>query len=179
MKKTLLLSTLIISIKVLAPNYTIEVQNKRTETIQKARSNKFLYENCISHLKKNEGFVKQIYSCPANYPTIGYGHRLTKTDNFTFLSEIQADSLLRIDFNKRFKKTDENLSYNKRLAITCFIFNFGANRFKNSTLAKLIKSNKSIDNELIKWAYYRSNGKLIKSKNLLTARKFELKLYNL
>jgi len=178
MKKTILLSTLIISIKVLAPTYTIEMQNKRTETIQKVRSNQLLYENCISHIKKSEGFVNQMYLCPANYPTIGYGHRLTKTDNFTFLSEIQADSLLRLDFNKRFKKTNEKLSYNKRLAITCFIFNVGFYKYKKSKLYQLIKSNKYIDNELIKWSHYRSNGKLIKSKNLLTARKFELKLYN-
>ncbi len=179
MKKILLLSTLIISIKVLAPTYVIKVQNKRTETMQKVRSNQLLYENCISHIKKREGLVNQIYLCPANYPTIGYGHRLTKTDNFTFLSEIQADSLLRLDFDERLKKINKKLSYNKRLAITCFIFNVGFYKYKKSILHQLIKSNKSIDNELIKWSHYRSNGKIIKSKNLLTARKFELKLYNL
>ncbi len=140
------------------------------------------YELTIEYIKQHEGFAGgKPYICPGGYNTIGYGHLIKETESFTTLSKQQADSLLRSDFNKAIKLVEQytDLRGAKKLAIAHFVFTRGIGTFLKSPLNELVKNNKKIDDEIVKWCYYRNrNGKRIKSTHALNIRKWELKMYN-
>ncbi len=162
----------------LAP--TLPEKQKEDYKVQYLNKQKELFDLVIERLKKDEGFRSVKYQCPAAQPTIGYGHLIKKGEYFNKITEDQADSLLRVDFKKRLKYTDSTLAYNKRLAITKFIYNVGSGNYTRSALKKLVEQGKSIDDEIVKWCTYRNkSGIRAKSKALLRARKFELGLFNL
>jgi len=136
-----------------------------------------LYEAVILHIKQREGLKKTVYLCPAGQKTIGYGHAITKKDNLPdTITEKQADSILRIDFNQRMALISE-LEFPKRLAIASFIYNLGFSAYYKGTLRKYVNSGKDISCIISKYSYYRKNGKYIFSKHIWKTRKFELKIY--
>jgi lysozyme len=141
------------------------------------------YEKTIKAIKKHEGFAGgKPYVCPGGYCTIGYGHVIRDGENFTELTEKQADSLLRVDFNKALRSVDLSvkLSGPKKLAIAHFVFAKGIGTFNRSELRNLILKGESIDKEIVKWCYYTNrNGELIRSQHALNIRKWELRMYNL
>ena len=47
--------------------------------------------NAIEYVKANEGFVPRLYICPAGYPTIGYGTRVSSW-RFRELGTVPADT---------------------------------------------------------------------------------------
>ena len=172
MKKTTIIFIFIfLELQLFAPEITQKQYLKQFE-------NFFLYEKVINNLKKSEGLRLKVYICPAGYKTIGYGHKLLKNEHFNIITKKKAEILLKKDFNKRLKLINIK-SYNKKLAITHFIFNVGIGHYIRSNLFKKIKSNQNIDKEIIKWCYYTKNGVKIKSSNALKSRLFELKIYNL
>jgi len=136
-----------------------------------------MYEKVIQNLKQSEGLRLSPYLCPAGYLTIGYGHRIRKGEHFTKITRQEAEGLLKKDFNVRLASTEPHLPYNKRLAITHFIFNVGQSAYHRSTLKKLIHQNKPINSEIMKWVHYRRHGVIYISKNLKKAREFELNLF--
>ena len=140
------------------------------------------YEKTIAFIKQHEGFADgKIYVCAAGYKTIGYGHKLKSGENFTQITEEQADSLLRVDFNKALKALDRNikLSGPQRLAMAHFVYAKGIGSFNRSTIKKKILNNEPIDNEIVKWCYYTNKkGEKVKSNYLLKIRKWELAMYN-
>lgn len=139
------------------------------------------YELTIEYIKKHEGFAGgKPYICPGGYKTIGYGHVIKKNESFTQLSKIQADSLLRDDFNKALKLVEKTtkIGGTRKLAIAHFVFTRGIGTFLRSELKNLVDNNKKIDKEILKWCYYRSGtGKLVKSMHALNIRKWELDMY--
>jgi lysozyme len=141
------------------------------------------YEKTIQAIKKHEGFARgKPYICPGGYATIGYGHLLREGENITQLTEIQADSLLRIDFNKALIEVESsvNLKGTKKLAIAHFVFTRGIGAFNKSELREQILKDKNIDNEIVKWCYYTNKNKQrIKSQHALNIRKWELRMYKL
>lgn len=180
MKPLLLLFFLLISIQSFAPELTEKQQEAIKAYFSLKAKNTKLYNSVISSLKKNEGLVLTPYYCPSNHLTIGYGHLIKKNEQYNTITIIQADSLLKADFDKRLNLINDTLEYNKRLAIAHFVFNVGIGNYLRSNLYKKIKMNKNIDKEIVKWCYYtRKDGKKIKSNWLLQARKFELELFNL
>ncbi len=140
------------------------------------------YELAVEYIKQHEGFAGgKPYICPGGHNTIGYGHLIKKTESFTILSKKQADSLLRSDFNKAIKLVEQytDLKGAKKIAIAHFVFTRGIGTFLKSPLNELVKNNKKIDEEIVKWCYYRNkSGKRIKSTHALNIRKWELKMYN-
>lgn len=142
------------------------------------------YENVIDFIKSHEGFNNgRIYIDAAGIPTIGYGHVILPADTFRYqITEKQADSLLRADFEIAVKAIERNtnLKDNKKLAMSHFVFAKGIGNFNRSTLKKLIMAGKSIDNEIKKWCYYTTpKGRKVRSKYSLKIREWELKMYNM
>lgn len=96
-----------------------------------------LFEEAIDHMKDYEGFRSNVYYDTDGSRTIGYGHHLKESENFTQISEQFATKLLIRDLTKRIKYVEETteLSGNKSLALGMFAFNVG-----NSNLNKAIKN---------------------------------------
>ncbi len=140
------------------------------------------YEKTIKAIKKHEGFAPSPYICPGGYATVGYGHLIKDGENFPELTEKQADSLLRIDFNKAIMAVESSvkLKGTKKLAIAHFVFTRGIGTFNKSELREKILRGESIDEELVKWCYYITpSGQRIKSQHALNIRKWELRMYKL
>lgn len=140
------------------------------------------YEKTLLYIKDHEGFAKgKAYTCPGGHRTIGYGHIILKNEHFTEISKQQADSILRVDFNKALYALDANIKLkgSKRLAMAHFVFAKGIGSFNRSTLKKKILNNEPIDNEIKKWCYYtNSKGEKIKSQHAFNIRTWELNMYN-
>lgn len=139
------------------------------------------YEKTIQYIKEHEGFAGgKPYICPGGYKTIGYGHVILENENFTQLSRAQADSLLRVDFNKAMTAVERTIDINgsKKIAIAHFVFTRGIGTFIKSPLKKMIENGEDIDDEIVKWCYYTNvKGERVKSQHALNIRKWELKLY--
>ena len=140
-----------------------------------------LLDQCIAHMKKYEALGKTRYLDNDGSITIGYGHHILRGEHFAnIITEDEADKLLRADFDNYIgyakKYTDV---YSEQLALGMFLYNVGETKFKKSTLRKLIHSNKSIDDEIVKWCHFKHKGRRRVSKGLLERREFELLVYNL
>jgi|GEM_PF-2664389 lysozyme len=140
------------------------------------------YEKTLRFIKKNEGFAGgKAYICPGGYKTIGYGHVILEGETYEELTENQADSLLRVDFNKAIKRIDQivDLPGNRKLAIAHFVFTRGIGTFLKSNLKDRVLKGEPIEEELLKMCYYtNSSGERIKSQLALKIRKWEIDLYN-
>lgn len=159
------------------PNGGFDV-DKIIEEIKKEENKTEIYNLVLTEIKRAESLQLKVYSCPAGYPTIGYGHALLPGETFTEITEAQADSLLIVDFEKRLNYVPKEMAWNKRLAIAKFIFNLGIGYYNNSKLKKRIVAGKPIDDLIVKYCHYQKDGKYVKSNWLLQQRKFELKVYN-
>jgi len=140
------------------------------------------YEKTLQYIKDHEGFANgKAYTCPGGHRTIGYGHIILENEHFTEITEQQADSILRVDFNKSLRALDANIKLDgsKRLAMAHFVFAKGIGSFNRSTLKKKILSNERIDNEIKKWCYYtNAKGEKVKSQHAYNIRSWELSMYN-
>jgi len=139
------------------------------------------YEKTIQYIKEHEGFAEgKPYICPGGYKTIGYGHVILENENFTQLTPAQADSLLRVDFNKALDAVGRtvNIKGSKKLAIAHFVFTRGIGTFIKSPLKAMIENGENIDDEIVKWCYYTNvKGERVMSQNALNIRNWELKMY--
>lgn len=178
MKTLLLLLLLVLPLQSLAPEITREQKQTNIKTYLIYEENKKMYDEVINSLKLNEGLVLYPYLCPSNHLTIGYGHLIKRGEYYTRITKKEAENLLKTDFDKRLNLVDTSLPYNKRLALAHFIYNLGIGNYLRSKLHKKVQAKEPIDKEIIKWCYYRKNGKFVRSNWLLQSRKFELKLYN-
>ncbi|NJO92944.1 MAG: lysozyme, partial [Chloroflexia bacterium] len=137
------------------------------------------YERTIEYIKEHEGFAGGMpYICPGGYKTIGYGHVILEHENFEQLSENQADSLLRIDFNKALDLVEKNIDVkgSKKLAIAHFVFTRGIGTFIKSPLKAMVENNEDISEEIVKWCYYRNiKGERVRSQHAYNIRKWEAK----
>ena len=151
----------------------IETATKRKQVFDS------LYNTTIEYIKVHEGFAGgKVYVCPGGYRTIGYGHLIRPGEYFTSLNKRQADSLLRIDFNRAIACIDIPLSYNKRLAIAHFVFTRGIGTFNKSKLRECIINKQAIDIQIMRYCYYKDRtSNYIYSTNSYKMRKFELELW--
>jgi lysozyme len=162
---------------------TINGYEKVKEAYQKEQAEwNFNYEATVWFIKYHEGFCPSKCLCPAGLPTIGYGHLIQSNEYFPDrITEFQADSLLRSDFNKAVKAVERNtnLKGTRKLAISHFIYSCGVGNFCRSDLKKLILENKPIDSMIVGMCYYRNTeNKFIKSSFAQKLRRWELQMYN-
>ena len=127
-------------------------------------------------IKRFEGLKLQAYLCPANIPTIGFGHtgNVKLGDKITY--EV-AESLLKNDLIKFENEANKyGLNQNQFNAIVSFCYNCGIGNFDNSTLRKKIIANPedgTIKDEFAKWT--RGGGKVLPG--LVKRRNEEANLY--
>ena len=139
------------------------------------------YERTIQYIKEHEGYAGgKPYICPGGYNTIGYGHVILEHEAFTQLTKSQADSLLRADFDKAIDLVEKTIDIkgSKKLAIAHFVFTRGIGTFIKSPLKEMVENGEEIDEEIVKWCYYRNiKGESVKSQHALNIRNWELKMY--
>jgi lysozyme len=183
MKKIILILIMfILPVILLAP---VSTENRLEEYMKGYRYDK-LYESVLQSIRKFEGLKLTSYCCPAGYKTIGYGHLIRDYEIIQdTITKEQAEELLIKDFENSINTVINLLKYNrykeseKTLALSHFVYNIGSGGFEKSTLLHLIKENKPIRYEMLKWIHYRDkNNKLIISNNLINARLYEISLYS-
>lgn len=178
MKKLLLFSIFIFLNKLAyAPEESKEQRelkmNKRLIDYQ----NEILFKETIENLKIQEGLVLKPYQCPAGYWTIGYGHMIQPGERFTKITPEKAEEILLKDFKKSMSYLSDSLEYNKQLSLAHFIFNLGIGKYLKSKLKRAVDNGQEID-IILRYCFYKSNGKWKRSNWLYKARLFELEIYN-
>jgi GH24 family phage-related lysozyme (muramidase) len=100
-------------------------------------------ESLISFIKSWEGFVGTPYvGLDTENQTVGYGHVVLSTDNFTYpLTLAQGDALLRSDLVPRVSSVQSmfsgfTLKQNQFDALVDFVWGFGPTELEGSTLKK-------------------------------------------
>lgn len=98
----------------------------------------------IELIKRFEGLELESYQDIAGVWTIGYGHTETAGPNQK-ISAREAEELLRRDLGPRERAVEQltgvSLNQNEFDALVSFIYNVGANAFKNSTARKRLNRN--------------------------------------
>lgn len=98
----------------------------------------------IELIRRFEGLELESYQDIAGVWTIGYGHTETAGPNQK-INEREAEELLRRDLAPRERAVEQlvsvGLNQNEFDALVSFVFNVGANAFKNSTARKRLNRN--------------------------------------
>lgn len=129
-------------------------------------------------IKRFEGLKLIAYKCPADIPTIGWGHTkgVIMGDKIT---EAQAESFLDYDIHWANKAVDDlvkvPLTDNQRAALISFVFNLGKGNLMGSTLLRKLNTGDyaGAAKEFDKWVYA---GK-VKLNGLVARRKAERELF--
>lgn len=138
--------------------------------------------NGIAHIKEFEGFRGKRYLCPANKPTIGYGHVIVDSERATLwgadLTEEQATKLLMKDL-ARFEDAvlamvAVPLTQGQFDALVSFAYNLGEAKLRSSTLLKLLNAGDydGARKQINRWVY--SNGKKLDGLIRRRARETEM-----
>lgn len=139
--------------------------------------------NGIAHIKEFEGFRGKRYLCPANKPTIGYGHVIVDSERATLwnveLTEDQATKLLMKDL-VRFEDAVSAmvavpLTQGQFDALVSFAYNLGEAKLRSSTLLKLLNAGdyEGARKQINRWVY--SKGK--KENGLIRRRARETEMF--
>lgn len=138
----------------------------------------------VDLIKKWEGFRSKVYICPAGYPTIGYGHVITKDQNLTEVSREVAEDLLRIDLSTAEKSVRRLIdprifegqgSQDRFDALVSFTYNLGGGALQRSTLRRKVNRNEPF-HVFEEFGKYRLAGGRV-SKGLVLRRWDEAALY--
>lgn len=97
-------------------------------------------------VKHFEGCELTAYKCPADVPTIGYGHTQTVTEddviNKTMITEGTAETLLRADLKEAEEAVERlvtvSLTENQFSSLVSWTFNLGQGNLASSTMLKRI-----------------------------------------
>lgn len=138
--------------------------------------------NGIAHIKEFEGFRGKRYLCPANKPTIGYGHVIVDSERVTLwdadLTEEQATKLLMKDL-VRFEDAvlamvAVPLTQGQFDVLVSFAYNLGEAKLRSSTLLKLLNAGdyNGARKQINRWVY--SNGKKLDGLIRRRARETEM-----
>lgn len=114
--------------------------------------------------KPFEGLRLDPYHCPANFPTIGYGHLLSRVQGadlrrWQAITENQAHDLLEKDMASAAASVarliNVPLSDHQRAALIDFTFNLGGGSLQVSTLRRVINRGELHDApaQFMRWVY--------------------------
>lgn len=140
----------------------------------------------VNIVKSYEGFAPKKYLCPAGQPTIGYGHKIIKCENFdnVTLTKDDADKLLQEDLKRVYDDLmqsckDMGLSDNQIGALVSLYYNLGGTKFRESTLFKLLKKGdlEQAANHITDFVYAHVDGKAEKLNGLVKRRAAEKALF--
>lgn len=135
--------------------------------------------------KPFEGLFLKPYHDPVGFPTIGYGHLLSRTlgddlSKYPEISEATANALLQRDLAKAatsaIRLCPGAVSVQQLAALTDFAFNCGAGNLQSSTLRRKINRAdfSGAANEFARWVY--AGG--VKLPGLVRRRKAEYALFS-
>jgi lysozyme len=132
----------------------------------------------IDLIKRWESFVDHVYLCAAGYRTIGFGHLVGQSEQFSTISIEEAEELLQKDLIFAINGVARNikvpLTDNQFGALVSFAFNLGSGCLQRSTLRqRLNRSDFDVENEFMKYVY--AGGK--KLKGLIRRRQAEANLF--
>jgi lysozyme len=97
----------------------------------------------IDLIKEFESWSADLYRCPANLPTIGWGHVVRPGETYKVpITREQGEAILAKDL-ERFEREVEravrvDLDQHQFDALVAFAFNVGAAAFRNSTLLRML-----------------------------------------
>ncbi|AYD00903.1 lysozyme [Neorhizobium sp. NCHU2750] len=142
----------------------------------------------LAIIKSSEGEKLTAYYCPANIPSIGYGHTatVTKADvaNRKTITVAEAERLLRGDLADAerdvAKLVKVPVNDDQFGALVSFTYNLGAGALASSTLLKRINAKaslKDIEASWLQWNKARVNGTLTPLRGLTIRRQAEFDLF--
>lgn len=130
-------------------------------------------------IKEFEGFRGSPYMCPAGYLTVGYGHRVKKSEKFGRITMREGEALLVKDLEPVENAIDylvtAPLSQNQYDALASLIYNIGSGNFMDSTLRKFLNAGDYAQaaGEFTRWVYTGSK----RLPGLVARREAEQKLF--
>lgn len=139
-------------------------------------------QECLSLIKRFEGFSPTIYMDAAGLPTIGYGHLLRPGETEMFqrgISHEAATALLIKDVEAAERSVlrliSVSLTNGQFDALVSFTFNLGSGALQRSTLRRKVNREEHADvpTEFMKWVW--AGGR--KLKGLVKRRQAETLLY--
>jgi len=140
-------------------------------------------DNGVDLIKHFEGFSATAYLCPANVPTIGYGHTkgVTRADvGVKFVTEDTATKMLADDLAEVSKQVEAAvtvpLNQDQFDALCSFTYNLGARSLRTSTLLSRLNAGayEAVPDQLLRWTH--GGGKVLQG--LVNRRTAEAKLWN-
>jgi lysozyme len=151
-------------------------------------------EQALEFLRKHEELRLRAYDDqdpgnPDPHPplkgklTIGYGHTGPDVHLGVEITEAQAEALLRADADKAaaavWKYLEWPLNDTQMAALTCLVFNIGAEAFMTSTMRNLINNLRfdEVSAQFDRWVYGRVKGKAVKMAGLVKRRADERALF--
>lgn len=116
-------------------------------------------ESGIELIKRFEGFSACVYEDVAGLKTIGYGHCLTSEEDYSEISEDEAEGLLLEDIAEAEEcinnLVDAPLTQNQFDALVSLVFNIGSRAFQNSTLLRSLNQEnyEAVGKQWDRWVY--------------------------
>lgn len=136
----------------------------------------------LEFISRFEGLSLSPYKCPANYWTVGYGHRIREGEEDLFkglASQEDAIKLLQLDVRDAEQAVNAcvqiPLTQNQFDALVSLVFNIGSGNFKKSILRVVInkQDRPAISRHWLQWRM--AGGKVLAG--LERRRKEELRLF--
>lgn len=114
----------------------------------------------LNLIKRFEGFSPTVYTCPAGYPTVGYGHLVRPDERERFrdgVSEVWAGELLKHDVRAAeagvLRLIAVPLTDGQFDALVSFTFNLGAGALQRSALRRVVNRgvHEEVAGQLSRW----------------------------
>lgn len=143
-------------------------------------------ENSLSGvdlIRMFEGLRLEPYQDSARVATIGYGHTGNVTMQDAAITQDEAIALLNRDLEEARSAIENSVSVelnrNQREALTSFVFNVGAQAFRDSTLLEKINAGETAEaaGEMLRWIHVSRRGQMFESSGLAMRREAEAFLF--
>lgn len=138
-----------------------------------------LSEQGAEFIARFEGFKARPYTCPAGFPTVGYGHRLRDGEEYGTLTVAEALELLRSDAEREAEPVRKALTrqptQHEADALISLAFNCGGNAIAKSSAVKAFNAGQwaTASKGILLWN--KTGGKT--SRGLTKRRKAEVDLF--
>lgn len=132
-----------------------------------------------------EGLHLEPYRDPVGYPTIGYGHLLSRDrsrplSDWPAIDQARAEELLELDLRRALRAVRNLITYplsdSRQAALVDFTFNLGSGNLQVSTLRRVINRGElaAAPGQFLRWVY--ADG--LKLPGLVRRRQAEVDLWN-